>query len=191
MTSEWGKWAGARWWALRCLKSWRDTVEKTDNRKWAGIAGRKQNDVCWRRDSLALEIEIRVKKKKKNEYQEMVWGYDIVHLNRKGNERRENKAESWYFQVSELIYAFMLFAVSLSSLSKILEQEKLTILSTLIHCHCYKLWALYVCILKYNLLFGTEMNIKISRLKRVSVWFVKRWCNCWGLFFQILIVRPK
>lgn len=43
-----------------------------------------------------------------------------------------------------LIDAFMLFTFSLSSLSKILEQEQLITLSTLIHCHCQKLWALYL-----------------------------------------------
>lgn len=105
-------------------------------------------------------------------------------------EEGRTKLELNIFGLVNLFYTFMLFSVSLSSLSKILEQEQLDFLSTLIYCHCYKLWALYLCVLKYNLLFGTEMNIKISRLKRISVWFVKR-CNCWGLFFQILIVRPK
>lgn len=44
-------------------------MEKRDNRKCAGLAGRKWNDQGCRKDSLTLEVEIQVKKK---EYQEII-----------------------------------------------------------------------------------------------------------------------
>lgn len=43
-------------------------------------------------------------RKKKNEYQEIIWGCDIVRLSseeRKGSGRREKKAGTLYFQVTE------------------------------------------------------------------------------------------
>lgn len=59
-------------------------------------------------------------------------------------EEGRKKLELNIFRLLNLTDAFILFAVSLSSLSKILEQEELVILSTLTHYHCYKLWALYL-----------------------------------------------
>lgn len=57
-------------------------------------------------------------------------------------EEGRTKMELNIFRIVNLTDAFILLPVSLSSLSKILKEKQLIILSTLIHCHCHKLWAL-------------------------------------------------